>query len=79
MISLAFTELSPSPFLAMPRCDVFSLLPFLFFLLNDMLPISFHPSSILETILLPVKVLPLYKVIVISKGKCYAGKAMIEG
>jgi len=44
-----------------------------------MLPISFHPSSILETILLLlVKVLPLYKVIVISKGKCYTGTAMIE-
>lgn len=57
-----------SPFVYMPRCAVS------FFFLNDMLPISFHPSSILETILL-VKVLPLYKVIVISKWKSYTGTA----
>lgn len=44
-----------------------------------MLPISFHPSSILETILLLVKVLPLYKVIVISKEKHYMRTSVTGG
>lgn len=72
-LSSAFRASSlPLLLYAKVRCLSFS-----FF--NDMLPISFHPSSVLETILLLGKVLSLCKVIVISKGKCYTGTATIEG